>query len=175
MDFAALIYHRQAFLDGQWWLPLSAQIAHFNSFHALANVAGALLLWNLFRPWLQWQQQMLALTGGVLGVALVVVGDVHCDYYAGASGALYGWAAGGATVLAIRHRRTSSMARWMALALWLGLAMRLLMALWWEASPALWGFPVYQPAHIAGAGGGVVAALCHLFAGTGHSEASQDR
>ncbi|NBX20719.1 MAG: hypothetical protein EBR58_04755, partial [Betaproteobacteria bacterium] len=63
MDFAALIYHRQAFLDGQWWLPFSAQFAHFNSVHALANLAGAILLWSLFRPWIRWQEQALAMAG----------------------------------------------------------------------------------------------------------------
>ena len=54
MNFAALIYHRQAFLDGQWWLPLTAQLAHFNASHALANAVGAVLLWCWFRPVLRW-------------------------------------------------------------------------------------------------------------------------
>jgi len=34
--------------------------------------------------------------GGAIGVALVVALDSGCIYYAGASGALHGWAAGGA-------------------------------------------------------------------------------
>jgi len=104
MDFAALIYHRQAFLDGQWWLPLTAQWVHFNLQHALVNGAGAVLLWCLFQPCLRWQQHLLALAGGALGVALMVVLDTGCDYYAGASGALHGWAAGGHCSCCAWHR-----------------------------------------------------------------------
>ena len=162
MDFAALVYRRQVFLDGQWWLPFSAQFAHFNSVHALANLAGAILLWSLLRPWIRWQEQALAMAGGMLGVALVVVWDARCDYYAGASGALHGWAAGGAVFMVIRHFRKSRMAVWIAFALLAGLAIKLLVALGLETNTAVWGFQVYYPAHLAGAVGGLFAVLTHL-------------
>lgn len=164
MDFAALIYHRQAFLDGQWWLPLSAQIAHFNSIHALANLAGALLLFVLFRPWLRWSLQCAALAGGVVGVAMVVMLDVHCDYYAGASGALHGWAAGGAIGLVCPPGSTRKLQRPLSLAqtpekliacaVLLGLTVKLAGAALYPPSLPLWGFPVYAPSHWAGTLGG---------------------
>lgn len=93
------MYERQAFLDGQWWLPLTAQLSHLSPAHALANALAAVLLWRIFAPWLRWQPQALALGGGALAVAVGVVLDTDCLYYAGASGALHGLAAGGAVAL----------------------------------------------------------------------------
>jgi rhomboid family GlyGly-CTERM serine protease len=161
MDLAALIYHRQAFLDGQWWLLLTAQLVHFNLAHALANLTGSVLLCSLFRPWLRWQEQALAMAGGMFGVAWVLVWDADCAYYAGASGALHGWAAGGALLMVMRHFRTSRVAVWIAFALLAGLAVKLLLALGLKTNPAVWGFAVYYPAHLAGALGGLLAALAH--------------
>ena len=54
MDFAALIYHRQEFLDGQWWLPFTAQLVHFNLAHGMSNAMVALVLGALFRPMSCW-------------------------------------------------------------------------------------------------------------------------
>lgn len=165
MDFAALIYHRQAFLDGQWWLPLSAQWVHFNAAHALANVAGGVLLWSLLRRWLRGSDHMVVIAGGLLGVAGRVVWDVHCDYYAGASGALHGWAAGGAAILAARHHRTSRTAMWIGITLLAAVVLKLLAELGHSTIQAFWGFPVYLPAHMAGALGGLVgAALTGMLA-----------
>jgi rhomboid family GlyGly-CTERM serine protease len=158
MDAAALVYHREAFLAGQWWLPFTAQVAHFNTPHALANLAAAVLLFLLFRSFLRWQQQALVLAGGILGVALVVVLDVHCSYYAGASGALYGWAAGGAVL--VWRTQPDSRSRTLAVLLMLGIFAKLLAATWGLDTLVAWGFPVYGPAHGAGAlGGGVFALL----------------
>ena len=160
MAFSSLIYHRQAFLDGQWWLPISAQLAHLSTTHALVNFASAALLWALFRPWLRWQQQYLAIAGGVFGVALVVILDVNCDYYAGASGALHGWAAGGAVYLLTRVRTANTVAPLLiSTTLLLGLIVKLL----WQTPDApelsTWGFPVYTPSHWGGAVGGTAFAL----------------
>jgi rhomboid family GlyGly-CTERM serine protease len=163
----ALVYHRQAFLDGQWWLPFTAQLAHFNIPHALANLAGALLLAALFHPWLRWRQQVWALAGGVVGVAVVVVADAQCTYYAGASGALHGWAAGGAMLLlAAARARPGTVNRvgpaGVAAVLLLGLCAKLA----WQGASAVspWasGFPVYAPAHWGGALGGVVLSALAL-------------
>ncbi|WP_138516662.1 rhombosortase [Rhodoferax bucti] len=159
MDFAALIYHRQAFLDGQWWLPLTAQWAHFSATHALANAAGAVLLGVLFRSWLRPPQQALAWGGGVLGVAVVLILDTQCSYYAGASGALHGWAAGGALWAALDvPKKQGHQARW-AWALLLGIAVKLVWQLIYPPQTQDWGFPVYQPAHWAGAAGGIAGVL----------------
>ena len=159
MNFAALIYHRQAFLDGQWWLPLTAQLAHFNTSHALANAAGAALLGVLFRSWLRPSQQALAWAGGVLGVALVLILDTQCSYYAGASGALHGWAAGGALWAALdKPQNLEHQGRW-AWALLLGISVKLALQFTYPPQTQDWGFPVYQPAHWAGAAGGVAGVL----------------
>ena len=169
MDFAALIYHRQAFLDGQWWLPLTAQLAHFNTPHALVNLLGAALLGCLFVPWLDWPQQAIALVGGVIGVALVVVLDTHCTYYAGASGALHGLAVGGAVFLLRVAPAGDAVAKSVAYLL-LGCV---LAKLGWQlsspADTAAWGFPVYRWSHTAGALGGWLAAC---LAGAVHTALS---
>ena len=77
MDFAALIYHRQAFLDGQWWLPLTAQLVHFNLAHGMSNAMVALVLAALFRPMLVWAQQCALILGSAFAVAVVVVSDTN--------------------------------------------------------------------------------------------------
>ena len=160
MDTAALVYYREAFLAGQWWLPFTAQVAHFNAPHALANLAAALLLFFLFRPFLRWQQQALALSGGIWGVALIVVLDVHCRYYAGASGALYGWAAGGAlALLLLRETRTKRQATVLAMLLLLGVASKGLSVVISPTAATAWGFPIYVPAHWAGCIAGAAAAF----------------
>jgi len=158
MDFAALIYHRQAFLDGQWWLPLTAQLVHFNLQHALADGTGAVLLWCLFQPCLRWRQHLPALAGGALGVALMVVLDTGCDYYAGASGALHGWAAGGALLLLRLAPGSAVRPQGVAIALLGGIFLKMAWQAVGAANSLAWGFPVYQPAHVAGAVGGLVAA-----------------
>lgn len=156
MDFAALIYHRQAFLDGQWWLPLTAQLAHFNASHALANAVGAVLLWCWFRPVLRWPQQIALVLGSAVAVASVVVWDVRCDIYAGASGALHGWAAGGA-LLGWLCTAGSSRARglWLLMAVCCKLVFQHLAGV----GGLIGGFPVYLPSHDAGALGGALIAL----------------
>ena len=159
MNFAALIYHRQAFLDGQWWLPLTAQLAHFNATHALANAVGAVLLWWWFRPGLRWPQQTALVLGSAVAVAGGVAWDVQCDIYAGASGALHGWAAGGALLGWLRPTGTSK-----ALDLWLLVAVcgKLVFQHLAGGGGFIGSFPVYLPSHDAGAlGGALIALLLH--------------
>ena len=161
MDFAALIYHRQEFLDGQWWLPLTAQLVHFSFPHALINGAGAALLFVFFRPWLRGTSQWLALMGGWLAVAAMVVADAHCSYYAGASGALQGWAAGGALAMFRASGEHWDRRRWLGLSLLLLLLLKMWLLPHMTATDLSWGVPVYQPAHWAGTVGGL------LFVGMG--------
>lgn len=124
MDFAALIYHRQAFLDGYWWLPLTAQLAHFNLGHGMSNAMVALVLAALFRPMLVWAQQGALIFGSAFAVAVAVVSDANCGYYAGASGALYGWAAGGCLITIFSRNDSSQPHRRIAF---------LCCACWWSA------------------------------------------
>ncbi len=149
MNPAALIYHRQAFLDGQWWLPLTAQIAHFNVPHALVNSTGAFLLWCLFRTSLNGLQQTAAILGG---------GD-RCGLGGCAGQWLY--------LLCGRFRRTARLGGRGALLWWKGtpahdrpqrrLAMAIAVSVffrksaWQWASAAgetAWGFPVIPPGYM---------------------------
>ena len=156
MDLAALIYHRQAFLDGQWWLPLTAQLVHLNGAHAASNAAVALVLAVLVRPMASAAHQGCILLVSAVAVALVLVLDVHCTYYAGASGALYGWAAGACAMGLTRTQGVAPSHRRVALLIGVCLAARLGAMQWAGASTSAWGFPVYLPAHWAGALAGLV-------------------
>ncbi len=169
MDLAPLVYQRTAFLDGQWWLPLTSQFVHLSSVHALMNVASACLLAGLFRSWIPWRQQCAVLAGGGVAVAITLVADARCDYYAGASGALHGWAAGGALLLLeplFRPRRARLIPRAAALApmsvaacLWVGLVIKLAWQCVQTTPVVAWGLQVYVPSHVAGVvGGGLVGA-----------------
>lgn len=159
MDLAALIYHRQAFLDGQWWLPLSAQWVHLNVAHGVANLAAALLLGVFLRGTVRWQQQLVLVGSSALAVALGVVLDTQCSYYAGASGALYGLAAGGSVLHGFGHSGLGRRQRLQGVVVLGLLSARLLIAQWGADTPVAWGIPVYVPAHWAGVGGGLLAAI----------------
>jgi rhomboid family GlyGly-CTERM serine protease len=159
MDFAALIYHRQAFLDGQWWLPFTSQLVHFNVAHAMINLAGAVLLYLFFRPWLRGSAPWLGLLGGWAAVAVVVVVDANCSYYAGASGALQGCAAGGALAMCRASGSSWIRSRWLGLMLLVFLFLKMCLLPQMTAGDLLWGVPVYQPAHWAGTLGGLLMVL----------------
>lgn len=174
MNPAALIYHRQAFLDGQWWLPLTAQIAHFNVPHALVNSTGAFSLWCLFRTSLNGLQQTAAILGGAIGVALVVALDSGCIYYAGASGALHGWAAGGALLWWKGTPAHDRPQRRLAMALLCGVFLKIAWQWASAAGETAWGFPVYHPAHAAGAVGGMLAAAVSVSLARGAAHPGRD-
>jgi len=138
--------------------------------HAAANALGALVLLRAFTGLVSGRLQALALLGGYVGVALVLVLDANCAVYAGASGALHGLLAGGACalltsappqpVLMTRQRRHI-----LACCVLLGLAAKLLVQ-HFDTSPSAigWlGFSTYSPAHEAGALGGAVAVLATVL------------
>jgi rhomboid family GlyGly-CTERM serine protease len=158
MDLAALIYQRDAFWGGQWWLPLSAQLAHFNLAHALSNGAAAVVLALVLRPFVSGKQQVTLAWSGACAAALVVVLDSTCTYYAGASGALYGWASGGCLFGLLKKPPLSPTNRKVAALVLALLGVRLVAMQWSGVQATAWGFPVYLPAHWAGALGGLVAA-----------------
>ncbi len=166
MDFAALIYHRQAFLDGQWWLPFTAQLVHFNVAHGLANLAAAAFLILMFRGTLRWVHQFLLMACSAIAVAAVVIWDTQCAYYAGASGVLYGWALGGCVLNGFQRPQISPEARSIHFAVIGLIAIRMVMMFWPGNYTLAWGFPVYGPAHGAGIGGGLLASIALLLRGS---------
>lgn len=156
----ALRYVRPAFAQGAVWLPITAQAVHLTLPHAVVNALAAVLLcWSL-RGWVPLRCQLLALSGGMLGVALQVVADTDCHYYAGASGALHGAVSGAALhMLAAQGRMRLAGA---------GLGLVLFAKLAWQhagiAASVDWlDIPIYYPAHGAGAAGGAMAVLALLL------------
>lgn len=146
-------FQRSAWALGAWWQPFTAQWVHLGWVHWLGNVLAFVILWAVLRPRLSARSLLSVHAGGVVGVAAVLLWDAQCQYYAGASGALHGLWAGAAALLLLRGLRS-----WGAALIAL-LALKLLLP--WLGPGVLPdpGFPVYHPAHGAGALGGLVAAL----------------
>jgi len=176
-----LRFYRPDYESGALWQLLTAQWVHLSGWHAAGNVLAFLAIVVASAFWLRWPLQVLALCGGYAGVALVIAFDPDCRYYAGASGALHGLLAGNAVAmlwtgglrkqsagrpLLPQGEASPRAARHIAIAV-LGL---LAFKLWLQADRAgvaasvAWGFPVYQPAHIAGALGGMSLVLGVLAA-----------
>lgn len=154
---------RPRFEQGAWWEPLSAQFVHLSLPHALANAAALLLIAWLLRPLLGATIQLGLLAGSVAGVALQLMIDADCAYYAGFSGALHGWL-GGALAFSSQYRLLGLLVLKVGLELAGGL-------------PAAWDFPVYYPSHAAGLAGGLCAAGIMRLAARQRvaSETSQQR
>jgi len=163
-----LQFLRMRYVQGAYWQLLTAQGVHLSFGHALGNALAfaVIALWS--GRWLGWRQQLLALGGGYAGVAVVLALDAQCSYYAGASGALHGLLAGNALRMvwvghAQRPRADAAAGPWLSATRLVGLALLAAVALklWWQSGgmPAApwggWSFPVYHPAHIAGALGGL--------------------
>lgn len=152
----SLRFERLAFTQGALWQPLTSQWVHLNLPHAVVNAMAAVLLCWLLMPLVPLRRQLLTLLGGFLGVALVLVLDAHCAYYAGASGALHGVLAGAALHGLMRPGPLRYAGA--------GLTLLLAAKLYWEMAgvhpaPGWLGIPVYYPAHAAGAAGGVLVLL----------------
>lgn len=157
---SSLRFVRPDFIQGAVWLPISAQWVHLTWPHAMVNAMSALLLCGALRGWVPLSGQLLALSGGMVGVALQLVMDAHCDYYAGASGALHG-AVGGAALYMLAAAGRTRLAGG-------GLGLALLAKLGWQdaafaASPLWLDISVYYPAHGAGAVGGVAGVVVWLL------------
>lgn len=169
-------WHRSEFMAGAWWQLFTSQWVHFNAAHASTNIAAMALMLLAFGRLVDRPLQISALLGGYAGVAIVLVGDPTCSYYAGASGALHGFLAGNALALVATHpapKSTTIHPRSVGLAVLLALAAKLLIQHGWGGPSALnWlGFPTYTPAHETGAMGGLLAVALVLTArrrGFGH-------
>lgn len=164
-------FDRVAYDGGAWWQVLTAQWVHWGWMHAAVNALGAVVLLLAFRRLVEGRLQWAALLGGYVGVAVVLVLDTGCAYYAGASGALHGLLAGGGLGLLIsapRHPAASrARFRGVGAVLLIGLAVKLALQRWsGDLLVAGWlGFVTYYPAHEAGAVGGLLAVLLvHTFA-----------
>lgn len=157
-------FSRADYEQGAVWQLLSSQLVHLTAGHAWANAAGLAALLLISRRWVTLPRQAVALVGGALGVALVLALDSQCRYYAGASGALHGLLAGNIVWL-WHHARRPSVPRDEGLAerRWAALMLALLLLKLWlqpgQGAPSAWSFPVYHPAHLAGALGGCLLSL----------------
>jgi rhomboid family GlyGly-CTERM serine protease len=150
-------FERQAWTQGAWWQLFSAQWVHLDWFHLALNAAACVI----GVPWLARRVPGLtvgiAYLGGLAGVAAVLWADATCAYYAGASGALHGVVVGSAVAVLCRPHGLRT--RWAGGLLVLVAAKLGLQAMGADAHD-LAGFPIYQPAHWAGAlGGGLAVAL----------------
>lgn len=174
-----LRFSRPSYANGAFWQPLTAQWVHLTGGHASGNALAFVLIVVASSYWIRWPLQILALLGGYAAVAAVVALDPDCHYYAGASGALHGLLAGNAASLAFgagllrrpvgegAHRLDAPALRY-RLGLGAFLLSALAMKLWLEsagglgAAPSRWSFPVYHPAHWAGALGGIALVFVAL-------------
>jgi rhomboid family GlyGly-CTERM serine protease len=152
-----LQFERQAWTQGAWWQLFSAQWVHLGWSHLALNAAACVF----GVPWLVRRVPGLAVgiayLGGLAGVAAVLWADAACAYYAGASGALHGVVVGSAVAVLCRPHGLRT--RWAGGLLVLVAAKLGLQAMGADAHD-LAGFPIYQPAHWAGAlGGGLAVAL----------------
>lgn len=156
------MFVRAEFLAGAWWQLLTAQWVHLSWAHGLVNAAALVVLLLAFGGLLAPRWLVAAGGGGHLGVALVLTLDGNCAWYAGASGALHGLAAGAALALLLQrphqaHGRLSP--SWLGAGVLVGLAIKLVWQHGTGAVPGWLGFPTYTPAHEAGALGGLVAVV----------------
>lgn len=163
-------FDRVAYDSGAWWLVLTAQWVHFGWIHAGANVLAAVVLLWAFRGLVEGRVQWAALLGGYVGVAVVLVLDTSCAYYAGASGALHGLLAGSALGLLLsathHHAMPRTRSRSVGALLLVGLVAKLTLQRWTgdPLAPGWLGIATYYPAHEAGAVGGLLSVLLvHAF------------
>ena len=170
---------RVAFERGALWLLLTSQLVHLGSAHAALNALALTLSLLVWSRWISLRRQLMALAGGALGVALLLVFDTDASYYAGLSGALHGLWAGNAIMLMAPQRsgvseepeRDARTVRTVAVSCLRGVGRQRLAAvilavlvikLWVQGgdSPeSLSGWlqlPVYRPAHWAGLIGGML-------------------
>ena len=147
-------FQRTAWAQGAWWQLFTSQWVHLSWGHWLGNVLGFVIVWAGLRLRLPARSLLLVHAGGFLGVMAVLQWDTQCQYYAGASGALHGLWAGGAVLLLLGASRGWGVACSVLLA-----AKLVVPWIWPGATLSPYDFPVYHPAHVAGALGGLVVAL----------------
>ena len=154
----ALRYDRAAIRGGEWWRLATAHVAHLSWAHALLNAAALLLVLQIFRSavrvpewWIAGVVSMLAIDAGLWWL------EPQVTWYAGASGVLHGMFVAGLAGLwrGGEHR--------LAIALALGLILKLAFEWWHGPAADLFTAPVVTAAHRYGALGGLIAAAAMLW------------
>ena len=155
---------RSNFQSGAWWLPISAQWVHLNWLHALANMAVFCAVALVFAGQLSLRESAVLCAASMAAVALLLALDTACAYYAGSSGVLYGWLAGGGLVLAAGSasthpdRGTRLLGTVCVLLPVLRAVWQLMSATDGQSSTVL-GIVVYSQAHVAGIAGGLLGGI----------------
>ena len=162
---AALGYHRQAVIDGQWWRLLTASLAHANITQALYTALGGLLAWViLYDVASPFRFAVMTFTAAIsVGAGIHWLVPDITQYY-GLSGVLYGFAGGG--LLLVLAARLWSNA--------LLIATLLTLKLGWDIyanggallAPGEGEFRVAIESHLLGTLGGVLGALLTVLATT---------
>lgn len=153
----------------RWW---TAPLVHLSAFHLAANAAGALVLGLFGRAAGCGPRETLAWAAAWPLTQALLVLDPRLQQAAGLSGVLHAGVAVAATHLVLdargaaadRGRDAPGAARWLGVAVWAGLLLKLLGETAWQAPvapPANTDFPIAVAMHASGAGAGL---LCGVVA-----------
>jgi rhomboid family GlyGly-CTERM serine protease len=154
---AALRYDRAAVLAGQWWRLATGHLVHADAPHLAWNLAGAALVWWLFRAEYgraEWGVIVLASAAAIDVAFLARMPDL--DWYVGLSGVLHGCMAAGLAGWLARARDP------LVVVVAVLFAAKLAWEHWHGPLPFTAGtlaLPVIVEAHSYGALGGLAAAL----------------
>lgn len=154
----ALRYERAAVLAGEFWRLVTGHLVHSSAAHLLLNLAGLGLIAGLFPKDYSLGQWLLIAAASLVFIDLgFVFYEPQLQWYVGLSGVLHGLLAAGA-VAWWRHESWP---------LALILSVIFVAKLAWEqvhgALPFSGDMAVIVAAHLYGAIGGVLAALCICF------------
>ncbi len=150
---AALRYDRASVTAGELFRLLTGQFVHLDRLHALANAAGAVMIWALVGGALSASRWLW-----VIGLSLVAVAaglwwfSPEVGWYVGASGMLHGLLAAGAVTQAARG---DPLARLVLLIV----AAKLIWEQWSGPLPFAGDSAVVVDAHLYGFVGGLLAAI----------------
>jgi rhomboid family GlyGly-CTERM serine protease len=155
----ALRYDRQLILEGEYWRLITGHWVHGSLRHMVLNAAGALVIAFLFLRTYSVAQWLLILAASTLAIDIgFICWEPQLSWYVGASGVLHGALAAGA----LAWWRVES--RVMALALSFIVVGKLAWEHWHGALPLAGEMPVIVSAHLYGAIGGTIAAVCIAMA-----------
>ena len=102
---SALMWQRQSLAQGQWWRLITAHLVHIDARHCLLNLAGLLLITELFWDALRLAEGLALLLTCALGVSLLLLLlQPQLLWYAGLSGVLHGLWAGCAGAALLRTK-----------------------------------------------------------------------
>ncbi|MBE0484079.1 MAG: rhombosortase [Bacterioplanes sp.] len=154
--FAAdvLIYDRHAIRIGECWRVFSGHFIHRNGYHLALNIAGLILIWNLFGDFLQTHQWLVLTFVIALGQSLgLFVFYPEIAWFEGISGLLHGLIAAGSLISFSRSPAIS-------LSVLVALALKLASEAWFGSSQAIQVWleqPVLVESHWCGAVVGLLA------------------